>query len=123
MGRFRVWGGARGRAGALEGLRSAARLRQPEAVLFAGGVLGGVRQYAARGTTPWALTHEDALFVERFFETLGELGVFAAVIPGPADTPLEEFLRLGMHAEGDSPAAHCVHPPPVPKANVAVCGV
>jgi hypothetical protein len=25
--------------------------------------------------------------------------VFAAVIPGRMDTPVEEFLRLGMHAE------------------------
>jgi Icc-related predicted phosphoesterase len=104
-------------------LRRAARLRQPEAILFAGGILGGVREYAARGATPWGLTHEDALFVERFFETLGELGSFAAVIPGPADTPLEEFLRIGMHAEVDFPGVHLVHATLVQKGDVAVCGV
>jgi Icc-related predicted phosphoesterase len=123
MRRFLVCGGIHSRPSALEALRRAARLRQPEAVLFVGGVGGGLRQYAARGTTPWALTHADALFIERFFEALGELGVFAAVVPGPADTPLEEFLRIGMHAEVDFPGVHLVHATLVQKGDVAVCGV
>jgi Icc-related predicted phosphoesterase len=123
MRRFLVCGGIHSRPSAVEALRQAARLRQPEAILFVGGVVGGLRQYAARGATPWALTHADALFIERFFEVLGELGVFAAVIPGPADTPVEEFLRMGMHAEVDFPGVNLVHATLVQKGDVAVCGI
>jgi Icc-related predicted phosphoesterase len=123
MRRFLVCGGVHGRPWGLDVLRRAAGQRKPEAVLFVGGVLGGLRQYAARGSTPWALTHEDALFVERFFETLGELGVFAGVIPGPADTPLEEFLRIGMHAEVDFPGVHLAHATLISMGDLAVCGI
>jgi hypothetical protein len=123
MRRFLICGGAYSRSKALEALRHLVQVRQPEGVLFAGGVVGGLRQYAVRGNTPWGLTREDALFIERFFETLGDLGVFAAVIPGPADTPLEEFLRMGMHAEVDFPGVHLVHATLVQKGDVAVCGI
>src|SRR5262245_54074187 len=65
----------------------------------------------------------DALFVERFFTPLGRLGRFSAVIPGPFDTPLDEFLRLGLHAEIDHPGLHLAHATLIEHKDVAVCGL
>jgi hypothetical protein len=106
----------------LEWLRRVVDQRRPEGILFAGGVLELSRHYAAK-ITPWGLTHADGLFLEKFFATLGDLGVFSAIIPGPMDTPLEDFLRLGMQAEIDFPALHLVHATLVEKGDIAVCGL
>jgi Icc-related predicted phosphoesterase len=105
----------------LEWLRQAVANRRPEGVLFAGAVLDSSREYKAR-ITPWELTHDDAVFLVNFFETMGNLGVFTAVVPGSTDTPLEEFLRLGMNAEVEFPRLHLVHATLVEKGDVAVCG-
>jgi Icc-related predicted phosphoesterase len=118
-----VCGGVGGRAKGLDWLRQVVEVRRPDAVLFAGGVLNGVRQYAACGSTAWGLAREDALFIEHFFEVLGGLGTFSAVIPGPGDTPVEDFLRMGMHAELEFPKVHLVHAGLVEQGDTAVCGV
>jgi Icc-related predicted phosphoesterase len=122
MRRFLACSGVLGRPKSLEWLRRAVEVRRPDGVLFAGGVLSGVRQHAAPAT-PWGLAREEALFIERFFEALGELGVFCAVIPGPGDTPLIDFLRMGMRAELESPGVHIVHATLVAEGDVAVCGM
>ncbi len=123
MRRFLVCSGVSSRPKGLEWLRRGVEARQPQAVLFAGGVLDGSRHYAVRNGTAWGMSRDDSLFVERFFESLGKLGIFCAVIPGPTDTPLGDFLRIGMHAEIDFPRVHVVHGALVTERDVAVCGM
>jgi hypothetical protein len=36
------------------------------------------------------------MLLERFFHTLGLIKTRSAVIPGEADAPLREFLRVGL---------------------------
>jgi hypothetical protein len=95
---------------------------RPDGILFAGGVLSPCRNYQPK-TTLWGMTREDGLFVELFFRTLGELAVFSAVIPGSHDTPLEEFLRLGMYAEVEYPNVHLAHATLVTRDGLAVTGL
>jgi hypothetical protein len=107
----------------LDWLRQVVAKRRPDGILFAGGVLDPARHYAPQTTTEWGLTAEDARFLEQFFETLGHLSLFSAVIPGPVDTPLEDFLRMGMHAELEFPGVHLAHATLVEKGDIAVCGL
>lgn len=123
MRRFLVCSGVHGRPKSLQWLRQMTEARQPDGILFAGGVLDTARQYTPRETTPWGMTSEDVRFTEEFLATLGGLGVFSAVIPGRTDTPLEEFLRLGMHAEMEFPGLHLAHATLVTRGDVAVCGM
>jgi Icc-related predicted phosphoesterase len=123
MRRFLVCSGVHSRPRCLDWLRQVVARRRPDGVLFAGGVLDTARHYAPRTTTEWGLTDEDARFLEQFFETLGHLGVFSAVIPGPVDTPVEDFLRIGMHAELEYPGVHLAHATLVEKGDIAVSGM
>jgi len=104
-------------------LRRIVEKRQPDAILFAGGVLDTARHYPAQSLTDWGLTTEGARFIEHFFEALGSLGVFSAVIPGQGDTPLEDFLRMGMHAEIECPQLHLAHATLIEKGDAAICGI
>jgi hypothetical protein len=69
------------------------------------------------------MTREDSLFVERFFRAFGELGVFSAIVPGDSDTPLDDFLRLGMNAEIEFPTLHVVHATMFTRDGLAVIGL
>jgi len=122
MRRLLLCAGVYGQRKALEGLNRAVQARRPDGVLFAGGVLPLFRHYTAR-TTLWDMDREDAQFVQHFFEELGKLGVFSAVIPGTTDTPVEEFLRIGMHAEVEFSGVHVVHATLVEQRDLAVCGI
>lgn len=122
MRRFLICSGVHSRPKSLEWLQRAVETRHPDGILFAGGVLDMGRQYTSR-TTPWGLTHDDAIFIEKFFETLGHIGIFSAVIPGPVDTPLEDFLRAGMHAEVTYPNLHMAHATLIERGDVAVSGI
>jgi hypothetical protein len=122
MKSFLVCSGVRGREKSLEWITQLVEDRHPDGLLFAGGVLHAPRQYAPH-TSPWRLNRTDALFVERFLQVVGGLKIFSAIIPGPGDIPLQDFLRMGMHAEIDYPGIHLVHGTVATKANVAVCGV
>lgn len=115
--------GLDGRADALDLLEAAIHEREPDGVLFAGGVLARGRDYAPSLTTEFGHTRAACLFIERFFATLGRLGVFAAVIPGADDAPLDQFLRLGMAAEMTYPRLHVVHVTPAVERDVAVFGL
>jgi hypothetical protein len=114
-----VYGARRG----LDGLRSFAAERRPEAVLFAGGILNPQRQLAPRGGSPWGLSPEDERFVHEFGAALGGLGVFSAVIPGPNFEPLDEFYRWGMAFEMEFPRVHMVHATLVEEKDLAVSGL
>ncbi len=114
--------GVHGHGQALDRLRHLVETRRPNGILFAGGVLSPARYYEPKFTL-WGMTHEDARFLHRFFETLGGLGVFSAVIPGAEDTPLEEFVRLGMHAEVEFPTLHLAHATVVTRDGLAVVGL
>lgn len=54
---------------------------------------------------------------------IGKLETFIAVIPGAFDTPLEHFLRLGMHAEVEFPTVHIAHATMVKRRDIAMCGL
>lgn len=122
MNTFLICGGPRGNRGSLELLKRAVSDRRPGGLLFTGGVLDPRHDFEPH-TMTWDLMSADAHFVEDFFRTLGELGVFCAVIPGPDDGPLDEFLRLGMEAECEFPSLEIVHATLVTAGDVAVCGV
>jgi Icc-related predicted phosphoesterase len=122
MRRFLMCCGVHSKSSSLEFLREAVKDRKPDGVLFAGGILAPSRQPADK-QTPWSISREDSLFFEEFFAVLGNLGTFSAVIPGPAGEPLEEFYRLGMHAEINFPHVHIAHATLVEKEDVAVSGV
>lgn len=123
MHQFLLCAGINGDPEALDRLNQVVNARRPDGVLFAGGVLGSGRRFAPRLWTRWGMPSEESTFVERFFDALGKLGVFCAVIPGKEDTPLEEFLRAGMHAEIDSPGVQVVHATLFEQAGLAVCGL
>ncbi len=122
MKRFLVCASVRGREKSLELLKETVQKRRPDAVLFAGGILDGPKQFAPHETAV-KLTRNEVLFVEKFYKSLGGLGVFAAVIPGPGDIPKQDLLRMGMRAEVDCPGLHLVHATLVEKENVAICGL
>jgi Icc-related predicted phosphoesterase len=120
--RFLLCAGVQGEVKALQWLRRLVQERKPDALLFAGGILGARRE-AAHGASLWSLALKEAQFAEEFFATLGDLAVFSAVIPGPGGQPLEEFLRLGMWAELTYPNVHIAHATLVAEDGVALCGI
>ena len=122
MKTFLICGGIHGERRSLERLEQAVADHRPDGILFAGGVLSPNHDFEPR-VTEWDMTRADTRFVEDFFRTLGGLGVYCAVIPGPADGPLDEFLRLGMDAELKFPTLDVVHATLVTAGDVAVCGV
>lgn len=117
MKRFLVCGNLQGGELALEGLGQLVRERRPDGLLFAGGILAPER--LATGE----LSRNDAVFLQQFFAVVGELDVFTALLPGPGDTPLEDFLRLGMHAELDYPNLHLAHANLIALDGIAVGGI
>ena len=122
--RFLVFGGINGNADALLRLESMVRDTRPDGLLFAGGVLPVPCEGNVFGDfDPDNYPKKGALFVERFFATLGSLGKFSAVIPGVFDAPIDEFLRLGMAAELKYPKIHLVHVTPVEEGDIAVFGL
>jgi Icc-related predicted phosphoesterase len=123
MRRFLVCSGVHGRIESLEWLHKAVRQRRPDGVLFAGGVLDRERTYAPTSTTCWGHTKSDTLFLQSFFDSLGGLGIFTAIIPGVFDAPLDQFLHLGMNAEIEYPPLHVVHGTPIEQGDVAVVGL
>jgi len=123
MRRLLLCSGVHARPKSLAWLRQVVEKRHPDAILFAGGVLDRARQYAPQCTTEWGLTNQDASFIEQFLEALGSLGVFSAIIPGAVDTPIEDFLRMGMHAEIESPEMHLAHATLIEKRDIVVSGI
>jgi hypothetical protein len=113
MKRFLVCGGLHGSEKALSELRRLALERQPDGLFFVGGIL------PPEPSPEPTLSH----WMQRFFETLGELDVFSAVLPGPFDTPLEEFFRVGMHMEKEYPSVHLAHANLIAADGLAVCGI
>ncbi|HTU18800.1 MAG TPA: hypothetical protein VMG10_12130 [Gemmataceae bacterium] len=122
MKRFLVCGGLHGSDTALMALRRLTMECRPDGLFFVGGILAPERlQEPARAKESW--TDEEHLFVQRFFEMLGELDVFTAVLPGPFDTPLEDFLRLGMDMESEYPNLRLAHANLIALDGLAVCGI
>jgi hypothetical protein len=122
MRSFWLCAGANGKKDSLDWLRQAVQARQPDGVLFAGGIANPCGRPGYRESM-WSLAREDVLFVEEFFESLGRLGVFSALIHSSAGGPLGEFLQLAMHAELEFPNVHVVHVTPVEAGDLMVIGI
>jgi Icc-related predicted phosphoesterase len=122
MRRFLICANLECRPKSLEWLRRLVELRRPDAILFAGGVLDVIRAHMPLPQKQ-RLTHDEGAFVEAFFQTLAETRAYSAVIPGPGDFPIEEFLRLGMNAEVEYPNVHLVHMTLVEESDAALCGL
>jgi len=123
MRQLLICGGVNGRPKSLEWLRQAVDTRRPDGILFNGGVVDSARHHGERPNVGSNLAREDAYFLEHFLETVGNLKLFTAIIPGPFDAPLMDFLRIGMHAEIEFPSIHLVHGTIVEKEDVAICGM
>jgi Icc-related predicted phosphoesterase len=120
MKRFFVCAGLHGNDRVLDGLWQVLRERRPDGILFAGGILSRENSSSA---TPWVNSSDDTALVQHFLAALGELDFFTALIPGPCDVPLTDFLRLGMQAELDYPNLHIAHENVIALDNLAVCGI
>jgi hypothetical protein len=107
----------------IEALLRFAREHQPEAILFAGGILCQERRVVPCASSPFGLTLEDERFVHEFLAALEGLRVFSAVIPGPNFEPLDEFCRIGIAAELEFPHVHIAHATLVEEQDLAVCGL
>jgi Icc-related predicted phosphoesterase len=113
MKQFLIAGRLDGHPEALAKLQALVQDRQPDGVLFAGGILGNDPASLAEKRARW----------EEFFDGLGRPGVFTAVVPGSAEAPLREFLRLAKDAELEHPNIHVAHATLFERGNVAVCGL
>jgi Icc-related predicted phosphoesterase len=122
MNTFLLCSGVNGQVDSLDRLQQAVEYLRPEGILFAGGVLALGRAYEPRATE-WGISREDARFLERFYQAIGSMNVFTVLIPGAMDTPLDEFLRIGMHAEVEFPAVHIAHATLITSDGVAVIGL
>jgi Icc-related predicted phosphoesterase len=122
MRQLLLCGGMDSNPHALKWLRAIVTRRHPDAILFVGDILDRLGQHTP-SDEPRHLVRDDALLVGQFFRTVGELGVFSAIIPGLSDGPVEEFLRLGMNAEVEFPRLHLAHATLIEEADAAVCGI
>lgn len=122
MRRFLICANLECRPKSLDWLRKLVELRRPDAILFAGGVLDAIRAHMPLPKKQ-RMTHDEAVFVEKFFQTLADLKVYCAIIPGPGDFPIEEFLRLGMNAEVEYASVHLVHMTLHEEGDAALCGL
>jgi Icc-related predicted phosphoesterase len=122
MRRCLICGGVDGSDEALKLLSRAVEDRQPDSVLFVGGVLApGGQQSTPAGRRD--LAPQEAQSYRRFFETLGRMDTLTAFIPGEYDVPLREFLRLATGAEIENPKLRAVHATLATGGDFAVCGV
>ena len=122
MRQFLACSGIGGRTDAVDRLEFLAREREPDAILFAGGLFAPAPPVESP-TAAAERRHHDMQLLERFFATLGAIRTAAAVIPGPADAPLRAFLMAGMHARSQSPGVHLVHCTMVTARDVVISGI
>ncbi len=118
MRRLLVCGGIDGQESAVETLREMVAEHRPDAVLFVGGLCS---REQVGGTDD--LSPEQVKIWEAFFKTVGDSGVYTALLPGWYDLPIDEFLQAAMNAEVDYPNVHCVHGSLMEEADVAICGI
>src|SRR2546425_6516380 len=113
MRRFVIAGHLDGDEDALAKLRSCVEERRPDGVLFGGGILGNGSASPADKLKRW----------EGFFDGVGKLEVFTAVVPGSAEAPLREFLRVAKAAEVANPNLHVAHATLFEDRNMALAGL
>jgi hypothetical protein len=111
--RFLIAGGLDGRLEVLARLRTLVCERRPDGMLFAGGILGDHPASHVEKLKRW----------EECFDGLGRLGVFTAAVPGAAEAPQREFLRLAKDAEVGHPTLHIAHATLVEQGDVALAGL
>jgi hypothetical protein len=121
MRTFLACSGIHGRAEALNKLKELVQLRQPDAILFAGGLFDPVP--ADELPAAAERRHHDMQLLEKFFVALADMKPVVAVIPGPQDAPLRAFLMAGMHARSHAPGVHLVHCTMVTSRDIVISGV
>lgn len=112
MRRVLAFAGVHGDGSRLHRILREAQERRAEALLFAGGIVDPNRS-----------AEDRAAFLVAFFEALGKAGPFSAVIPGPEDGPLAEFLRAGLNAENTFAHVFSAHASAVPWGDTVVGGI
>jgi Icc-related predicted phosphoesterase len=113
MRRFLLAANLNGQMDALEKLYKVVQEQRPDGLLFAGGISGN-------GPT----SHADKLRKwESFFDALGKVRVFTAVVPGAEEAPLRDFLRLAKAAEVEYPNVHVAHATHFEQGDMAVGGL
>ncbi len=112
----------RGQTERLSWLPKLIRDTRPDLIVFTGNVLGETARLAEweqakrEGRAPTYPTpamqqeeEREAQLYELLFDTLGQAGIPAAVIPGAYDSPKSRFLRSALHHETVFPNFHSVH--------------
>ncbi|GIW42055.1 MAG: hypothetical protein KatS3mg076_2632 [Candidatus Binatia bacterium] len=112
MKRVLLFSGVHGDASRLHRILREAEERKAESLLFAGGILDSK-----------LAPEERASFLVSFFEALGKTSRFSAVIPGPGDGPLREFLRAGLNAENTFAHVFLAHASAIPHGDTVVGGL
>ena len=122
MRTFLACSGIDGQKNAIDTLEQLVRQRQPDAILFAGGLFAPPESDESP-TAGAERRHQDVQLLEQFFATLGATRTVAAVIPGPSDSPLRAFMMAGMNARSQSPGVHLVHCTIITARDVVISGV
>ncbi|MDD4858680.1 MAG: hypothetical protein PHR56_00520 [Dehalococcoidales bacterium] len=112
MKKFLACAGTNGSETALQLMLDTAKKREPDAILFAGGIGKADANYA-----------DKMAFLTRFFIALGKSGQSTVIIPGPGDAPLWVFLRAALNAEVASPNIAVVHASLVLRDDAAFSGL
>ena len=112
MNCFLACAGTNGNEVVLGKLLDLAKEKNPDAILFAGGIVN-----------PDVNLTQKREFISKYFESLGKSGCSAILIPGPYDIPLGEFFRAAINAEVVFSNIFVVHATFFSKSNVGVMGL
>lgn len=119
MRRFMTCAGLDGKTDRLSQLTELIRQRQPEVVLFAGGIgCADCVDTSQAGFSPKQLERYTA-----FQEWARSIDVPIALIPGTHEVPLGEFYQWAANMETDLPHVHVVHGTPWRERDTVVGGM
>jgi Icc-related predicted phosphoesterase len=112
MNSFLACAGMNGDETNLKKLVELAKTRNPDAILFAGGIVKADSDATSKRES-----------VRQFFEILGKSTCLSLVIPGAQDAPLGEFMRSAINAEVTYSNVVSVHAAPYTKSNTFIIGL
>jgi Icc-related predicted phosphoesterase len=112
MRTFIACAGINGSETALEKLINLMKERQPDSVLFAGGI-----------AAPAASTSQRVGFIKHSLEGIGRTGQRFFFIPGASDAPLADFLGASLNAEITFPSVAAAQATLFLESEVALTGI